>query len=86
MCVLCRFYLEKEVSTYIPLQGLEVTREEMIKLSVYRQRLNLQNIQIAHISQPPEKQTTQSKNGQKTLVNISSKKTHRSPVGTRKDA
>ena len=68
--------------SYIPLQGLEVTTEEMIKLSVYRQRLNLQNIQTAHRSQQPEKQTTQSKNGQKTLIDISSKKTHRLPVGT----
>ena len=46
-----------------------------------QQGLNLQNIQTAHIQGNNKKQTTQSKNGQKTLTDISQKK-YRWPIST----
>ena len=45
------------------------------------QGMNLQNIQTSHKTQY-EKKHTQSKNGQKTYVDISPKKTHRWPRDT----
>ena len=43
--------------------------------------MNLQNIQTAHETQY-EKKHTQSKNGQKTYIDVSPKKTHRWPRDT----
>ena len=50
------------------------------------QGLNLQNIQTTHTTQQQKNQTTQSKNEQKTLIDISPKKTYRWPVDTWKGA
>ena len=50
-----------------------------------RQGVNFQKIQTAHTTQyqkTNKKQTTQSKNGQKTLTDISPKQTHKWPSGT----
>ena len=41
------------------------------------QRINFQNIQASSYNSKPEKQTTQSKSGEKTETDISSKKIYR---------
>ena len=58
--------------------------EENICKRCNRQRLNFQNIQSLYNS--TRNLTTQSENEQKTLIDISSKKTHGWPVGKLKDA
>ena len=46
-----------------------------------QQGLNLQNIQIVHTAQQKNNPNTE----QKTLIDISPKKTYREPIGTGKD-
>ena len=58
-------------------------RQSMEREKIFE--LNLQNIQITHITQQ-QKLKLQSKSGQKALIDISPKKTYRWPVGTEKDA
>ena len=48
--------------------------------------LNLQNIQTTHRTQQQQKQKTQLKNGQKTKIDISPKKTYGWPTGTCRNA
>ena len=47
-----------------------------------QQELNLQNIQTTHTTQKQQKQTTPSKNGRKTSIDISPKEIYGWPVGT----
>ena len=49
-------------------------------------KINLENIQRVHAVQYKTKQITQSKNGQKTLTDVSPKKMHRWPQGTWRDS
>ena len=56
--------------------------EENICKQRNRQRLNFQNTQTACTTQQQKNQTTQSKNGQKSLIDISLTKTYKCPIGT----
>ena len=73
-----------DTAKVVLLRGKFITKNNTY-IKKQERRLNLQNIQIGHIIQQ-NKQTTQLKNQQKTLIDISPKKTYRWPVGTWEDA